>query len=154
MLFNHAAAYDDAGFDDKAVAIFEQMIREFPEEKEEVLAYIREMNHGGGKANKYFAETISSTPTAFEMATAYPNPFNATTKISYVLPESGQISTIIFNTLGQKVRTLVDGVKGAGKHEILWDGFDDFGNAASSGLYLARFVTDSKTQTVKIALVH
>jgi len=83
----------------------------------------------------------------------YPNPFNATTKINYTLPESGQIGIIIFNTLGQKVRTLVDGVEQAGKHEILWDGMDDFGNMASSGLYLTTFISVGKTQNFKIALI-
>jgi tetratricopeptide (TPR) repeat protein len=150
MLFNLAAACDDAGFDDKAIAIFEQMMREFPEEKEEVLEYIRDMNHGSADGNNRFDTPAHANATPVETAIAYPNPFNATTKISYFLPESRHVEIDVFNLLGQKVRTLTDATMEAGQHEILWDGLDDFGIAVSSGLY---FITADNAWTVKIALV-
>jgi tetratricopeptide (TPR) repeat protein len=150
MLFNLAASCDAAGFDDKAIAIFEQMMREFPEEKEEVLEYIRDMNHNNVVNNNYFGTAASATTTSAETALAYPNPFNAATKISYFISESRHIKIVVFNLLGQKVRTLTDAKMEAGRHEVLWDGLDDFGITASSGLY---FITADNAWTVKIALV-
>ncbi len=65
----------------------------------------------------------------------YPTPFNANTVISYSLPKPGLITLTIYNLLGQRVKTLVDEFKPSGSHKDLWDGTDDWGQRASSGVY-------------------
>ena len=80
----------------------------------------------------------------------YPNPFNPTTSITYSLKENARASLVVFNTLGQKVRTLLDGPVSAGKHTVVWDGKDDAGRVASSGVYICRLETGAYRKTIKM----
>jgi hypothetical protein len=66
----------------------------------------------------------------------YPNPFSSSTTISYRLFESARIYVIIYNILGQKVKTLVDAFRVRGTHRAQWDGRDDYGCSVSNGLYV------------------
>lgn len=77
-------------------------------------------------------------PNDFNLFQNYPNPFNPSTKIQFELPVSLHISLIIYNTLGQKGRELVDGWLGAGGHQITWDGRDDFNHQVTSGVYFLK----------------
>lgn len=75
----------------------------------------------------------------FGLAGAAPNPFNPTTTISYSIPAAGYVSMTVYDALGQHVRTLIEGeLRYEGHHELQWDGTDDHGRHASSGLYLFR----------------
>ena len=91
-----------------------------------------------------------STPTAigdegplavnrFELKANYPNPFNPSTTISYSLPiidGSKNVSLVIYNQLGQKVRSLINGVQQpTGAYEVQWNGLDDAGKSVASGIY-------------------
>jgi len=66
----------------------------------------------------------------------YPNPFNPKTRISFALPKQAKVTLDIYNILGQKVRTLVNGDMEAGYQSVEWDGTDDNGVGISSGVYL------------------
>ncbi|NIR50860.1 T9SS type A sorting domain-containing protein [candidate division KSB1 bacterium] len=68
----------------------------------------------------------------------YPNPFNPTTEIKFGLPQPGEVTLSIFNIVGQKVRSLLNGPKTAGYHSVIWDGRNDFGNQVVSGVYVYR----------------
>lgn len=59
-------------------------------------------------------------PYRFQLHPNYPNPFNPGTTIHFTLPNTMKIQLIIYNTLGQKITTLVDGYKNAGQHAIYW----------------------------------
>ncbi len=78
----------------------------------------------------------------------YPNPFNAQTTISYHLPEASPVSLSIYNILGQKVATLVDGIQQAGEHKVVWDAAK-----IASGLYFGKLVTVSKNKNTKMMLL-
>ena len=84
---------------------------------------------------------------------AYPNPFNASTKLAFRIEDTQYASLAIYNTLGQKVRTLLDAPTQAGRHEVAWDGQDEFGQTASTGIYLCRLLSGDRRQTVKIIMV-
>jgi hypothetical protein len=73
--------------------------------------------------------------TKFIVYRIYPNPFNISTTISYYVPQTGYIKLIIYDILGQKVKTLIDGVVSSGEYEANWDGLDDEGNRLSCGIY-------------------
>ena len=77
-------------------------------------------------------------PEAHFLYPNYPNPFNPTTVIRYDLPTPGLVDLAIYNAVGQHVRTLVRQDQQAGTHGIVWDGRDQQGRAAASGLYLCR----------------
>lgn len=78
-------------------------------------------------------------PDRFELGQNYPNPFNPTTRIPFQLNRRSTVSLAIYNTLGQEVRTLLDGqLMETGVHSITWNGRDRIGHAVASGLYLYR----------------
>ncbi|MCL1827497.1 MAG: T9SS type A sorting domain-containing protein [Candidatus Cloacimonetes bacterium] len=83
----------------------------------------------------------------------YPNPFNPETTISFSLATKGTVSLEIFNIKGQKVKTLLDEVREAGKHTITWNGIDDSGLSVGSGIYFYRMSTDSYSTVKKMVLM-
>jgi flagellar hook assembly protein FlgD len=77
------------------------------------------------------------TPDDYVLDQNYPNPFNPTTTIRYNLPLNKRVSLRIYNTMGQLVRTLVDNeLQSSGRHEIKWDGRNQRGERAASGVYI------------------
>lgn len=74
-------------------------------------------------------------PTRFALNQNYPNPFNPTTTISFALPVAEKVRIDVYNIQGQKVKTLIDGERSAGVHQVIWDGRDKNGILVSSGVY-------------------
>jgi predicted GH43/DUF377 family glycosyl hydrolase len=89
-----------------------------------------------------------SLPKNFKLSQNYPNPFNAQTKIAYSLNQRGDISIDIFDILGRKIETIVEGMKPAGNHQALWDAGDQ-----ASGVYFYKIKGDNLTETKKMILV-
>ena len=82
------------------------------------------------------------SPHCVQLYQNYPNPFNPQTTIRFDLPKAGHATLEIYNMHGQVVQTLVQGAQHAGVHAVVWDGRDQNGEAASSGVYLYRLVVD------------
>jgi len=80
----------------------------------------------------------ASSPYSFMLMQNYPNPFNPSTTIRYELPALSKVKITIYNVLGQKVRTLVNGVQNAGPQFQLWDSKNDAGRNVASGVYFYR----------------
>jgi len=100
----------------------------------------------GGLSNAGSAYVYGLTPTdapdekknrplSFQLSQNYPNPFNPTTTIRFYLPKRQNVTVEIFNTAGQRVKTLLKGEQSAGEHILNWDGKDEKGNILSSGVY-------------------
>ncbi len=68
----------------------------------------------------------------------YPNPFNPVTTIRFTLDRRSPVRLTVHNALGETVRTLETGVRGAGGHAVLWDATDDWGREVESGVYFSR----------------
>lgn len=86
-------------------------------------------------------EGIAATPrlpTRTILQANYPNPFNSTTQIPYLLAAPGPVRLVIYNTLGQPVRILVDEFQAVGRYQVQWDGRDRYGSAVAAGVYVAR----------------
>ena len=92
-------------------------------------------------------------PQGFALGQNYPNPFNPSTLIPYQLAATSPVRLEVFNVLGQRVATLVDGAQGAGAYVARWDGTDAAGGAAASGLYFYRLTVGGAHQTGKMVLV-
>ena len=84
---------------------------------------------------------------------AYPNPFNPSTRITYSVEYESRVTIEIYNVLGQKIMTLVDGVVEAGSHVKVWDGRNSSGVNAAAGVYFATLHTREKNATIKLLLV-
>jgi len=82
----------------------------------------------------------------------YPNPFNASTVLSFQLPADGQARLEIYNSLGQQIVLLLDDHMTSGSYEFKWDGRNLQGRDSSSGVYFAKLTTASGLITRKILL--
>jgi outer membrane protein assembly factor BamB len=89
----------------------------------------------------------------FALGACYPNPFNATTTMTYTLLREGETRLEIFDVLGRRVVTLVDAVQPAGTHSAVWIGENGSGATASSGVYFARLQCGSLCETRKLVLM-
>ena len=79
---------------------------------------------------------IKDVPGITFKTSNYPNPFNPSTTIKYSMPKTGHLKLSIYNVRGQLIKTLIDGVRPAGADQtVLWDGTDNLGSAAASGVY-------------------
>lgn len=87
-------------------------------------------------------------PNQFALNQNYPNPFNPTTTISFSLPTADNVKLVVFNVLGQKVNTLVEGRLSAGYHEVSFDASDQ-----PSGIFFYRLSYSDGTLTKKMLLV-
>ena len=98
-------------------------------------------------------EKRGNLPVGFSLSQNYPNPFNPSTRISFSLPDAGQVSLKIFNINGQFVKVLAEDQMTAGSHEVIWDGMNSEGRAAASGLYFYRLETNGLSKTKKMMLI-
>jgi hypothetical protein len=92
-------------------------------------------------------------PKQFLLEQNYPNPFNPSTTILYKLARDGHFKILIFNSLGQVVRTIENDYKRAGSYQTVWDGKNDHGAAVSSGLYFYQLQTANKVISKKMLLL-
>jgi len=93
-------------------------------------------------------------PQQYSLHQNLPNPFNPSTVIRYDVPEGGgNISLQVFDVGGRLVRTLVDEVQTSGHKQIGWNGRDESGQPASSGLYFYRLTARDYSQTKKMLLL-
>ncbi len=99
------------------------------------------------------SESISDVPDSYSLYQNYPNPFNPETVIHYDLPLQSHVKLSVFNLMGQKVATLVDGHRSASDHSAVWNGKDNNGKSLASGVYLYRMETDGFVQTRKLILL-
>ena len=84
----------------------------------------------------------------FALMQNYPNPFNPSTTIRYAVPSSSFVTVRVYNALGEEVATLVDGVQGAGVHEVRFDAA-----TLATGVYLCRMQSGAFVEARKILLV-
>lgn len=82
-----------------------------------------------------------------------PNPFNPTATIHYTSPVKGEISIVLYNLKGQKIRTLASETKDAGAHSLQFDGLNDQKRSLSSGVYLLKFSYPNGSVSKKITLM-
>lgn len=88
-----------------------------------------------------------------QIPVCHPNPFNATTSFHFWVPETGYTSLKIYDLAGKLVVTLIDGILMAGAHQQQWNGRDDLGQIAASGLYLYRIECGPFTWAGKLTML-
>jgi xylan 1,4-beta-xylosidase len=90
----------------------------------------------------------SGGPDRFSLGRNFPNPFNASTTVTYRLPRAADVSLKIYDLTGREAATLVEGGRPAGEHEVRWDASD-----AASGIYLCRMTADGFDGRGKLVLI-
>ena len=107
----------------------------------------------GGLVNVVARSTsidLKLIPGQFALHQNYPNPFNPKTDIRFDLPEAAQVEIAIFNLMGNKVCTLLSDNVTAGYHSLIWDGTNDFGILAATGMYFYTINTGDFRATKKM----
>ena len=94
-----------------------------------------------------------SLPYGLELSQNYPNPFNPSTVISLSADSPARVRLEVYNSLGQKVKTLFDGVIGSGLSEFVWDGRSEQGRAVASGVYFYRLSQNEHEQTRRMVML-
>ena len=98
-------------------------------------------------------DDVAAVPGVFALHQNYPNPFNPVTTIRYDVPEQAHVTMEIYNLLGQKVATLVNGIQEPGYHAIMWNGTNMSGAAMSSGMYFYHIQAGDFRSVKKLILV-
>jgi len=93
-------------------------------------------------------EDTDDIPAELALDQSYPNPFHEATTLTWVLPQPGHVTLAVYNVLGQKVATLIDGALPAGPQRIVWRA-----GGLPAGLYLARMEANGEAQTQTMTLI-
>jgi hypothetical protein len=91
---------------------------------------------------------VRNIPVSYSLSQNFPNPFNPTTAISYLLPANSHVMIKVYNVLGREVATLVNENKQAGNYSVKFDG-----NKLVSGIYFYRMEAGTFSQTKKLLLL-
>ena len=100
--------------------------------------------------NHYVNVTLA---TEFNLLSAYPNPFNPRTNISYMLPQDGFVKLAVYDILGRTVNTLISDYSPAGTYSVVWSGMDNSGMSVPSGIYFIRIQHAGGVANQKIMLL-
>ncbi len=92
-------------------------------------------------------------PTTLELGQNYPNPFNPETVIGFAMPDAGDVRLEVYDLLGRKVDTLLEGSMNPGAHQVRWDGLNQQGAPVASGIYLYRLQVGSQQLQKKMVLL-
>jgi len=98
-------------------------------------------------------KNIKAAPKTYALHQNYPNPFNPETKIYFEIPAAQKVKIMVYNVLGQKVRSLVSEEFNGGSHVINWDGRNDFGHRLPSGVYIYRIKAGNFIEAKKMMMV-
>ena len=102
-----------------------------------------------GRASSVDTEEVAvELPNGFALEQNYPNPFNPTTSIAFSLPQTAQVNLTVFDVLGRRVATLVNGQLAAGQHQVRFEA-----SSLPSGMYLYRLSTPTGSITQKMMLL-
>ena len=98
-------------------------------------------------------DILANIPEEFALGQNYPNPFNPITNINFSVPRTGTVSLVIYNIMGQKIKTLVSGNMKYGYHTVNWNGLDQLGRQVSSGVYFSELRAKGFRQTKKMLML-
>lgn len=84
-------------------------------------------------------------PVSYQLFQNYPNPFNPVTQIKYALPEQSFVNISVYDLLGNRIVTLVNGTQPVGFHTVEWNGRNEAGTQVGAGFYFCRLYTKNKT---------
>lgn len=94
-------------------------------------------------------ETLGNEiPTNFNLTQNYPNPFNPTTNIEYSIAKPSKVSLMVYDAIGNQVKSLVNSSQNPGNYKVQFNG-----DELTSGIYFATLITNDYVQTIKMLLI-
>jgi parallel beta-helix repeat protein len=96
---------------------------------------------------------VSNLPQFIEIFPAYPNPFNPSTKFSFILQKPTKVKIDIFNILGENINTILENDLSNGFHQAEWNGKNSNGQNVGSGIYFYTIEADNRIISNKIILI-
>lgn len=136
----------------KGAAIKSGTSRLFAIRGEVELVKVEAADYNAASVNVEIVSSASTLPTSYDLSQNHPNPFNATTTISFALPQDGKVSLKIYNLAGQIVKTYEEFMS-AGYRSIIWDGTNSRGEKVASGVYFYRLDVGVWTDIKKMMLL-
>ena len=110
-----------------------------------------------GAVQDYSASTLTDNvaeiPKTYALHQNHPNPFNPSTTMQFDLPEPGNVTLKIYNSVGQLVKQVASGNYASGRHKVVWDATNDRGEQVSAGVYLAVFKAGGIQQVRRVLLM-
>ncbi|MCB2213266.1 T9SS type A sorting domain-containing protein [bacterium] len=103
---------------------------------------IHDMTTGVGEPSS------AKVPLAWSLQPTYPNPFNPSTVVPFMLPHRAQVKIAVFDVLGREVATLLNEPVNGGAHQVIWNG-----DKTASGVYFVRMQADDFTATRRVVLM-
>ncbi|MBI5021186.1 MAG: T9SS type A sorting domain-containing protein [Ignavibacteriales bacterium] len=94
-----------------------------------------------------------NVPKVFALGQNYPNPFNPTTRFAVDVPRATNVEVAIYNVLGQKIVTLMNGEQEAGSYQMEWNAVDAHNQVVPTGIYFVRMTADNFSAVQKIMLM-
>lgn len=94
----------------------------------------------------------SAPPVTFRLHPNYPNPFNPKTNVVYSVARTANVSLVIYDVLGNQIKTLIQATQTPGTYQVEWNGTDEFGKNVASGIYLVRYEADDFRDIRKLTL--
>ena len=114
---------------------------------------LKQMDHNGSFEFSDVKSVELAAPSDYALEQNFPNPFNSETIIRYKINQAAEnleVKLLIYNSLGELVRTLVDERQSNGNYSVVWDGQDNSGNMVSSGIYIGRLITKNAISNLKM----
>jgi photosystem II stability/assembly factor-like uncharacterized protein len=96
---------------------------------------------------------LAAVPSEYALLQNYPNPFNPETNISFAIPKGGHVTLEIYNPVGQKIKTLENGLLPSGRYNYSWNGTNDHGSDVVSGVYFYKLQAGEYSQIRKMVFI-
>ncbi|MDH3214927.1 MAG: choice-of-anchor B family protein [Candidatus Krumholzibacteria bacterium] len=109
------------------------------------------VNNGGESLSQ--PRMVAIPQRKFVLYQNVPNPFNPATTITYDIPRDGRVKLLVYNSLGQRVRTLVDDFQTVGPHTVVWDGRNDDERRLATGVYFMRLLVSGRVDSRRAVLL-
>jgi flagellar hook assembly protein FlgD len=106
-----------------------------------------------GRRSLFVTEAVSLPALPLTLYQNYPNPFNPSTTISYYLPEDSPVALTVYDVSGRRVADLIGKAEKKGRHSVTWDGRNETGGSAASGIYFSRLTVGKETISKKMVML-
>jgi hypothetical protein len=115
--------------------------------------YRVDLSDEDGRRVLFETEPVSLLAARLALDQNYPNPFNPSTSIRYELPERTSVRVEVYDVSGARVATLADAEQERGPHMAVWNGLDEVGRPAASGVYFCRLTAGKQMISRKMVLL-